>query len=276
MNNVVCVSGITGFVGGNVAKELLTRGYEVIGLVREINEESRSKIPLNIPIIESNFKNRCNAINLPKSASLIHCAWDKASEHNSMDHIEDQFLDHYFYIKNLISHGFKKIIITGSCIEYGKQYGPVSSNSSTEPNTAYALSKDFLHKSLRLLQKDINFELIWARLFYIYGEGQFFKNIIPQFDAALERGDKEFNMSLGEQLFDYLHVEDAAIQIADLLKHSKGVFNICSGKPISLRRLLENRMKHKNKKIHLNLGYYEYRENESLALWGKDFSDSES
>ena len=268
MTNVVYISGITGFIGRHVAKELVLQGYEVIGLVRFFNETSKGLLSKNIQLLEADLTNRNLVLNAPVGATLIHCAWDNASEHNSLVHIEKHCMDHYFFLKNMLTQGFKKIIVTGSCIEYGKQHGPINANSKTAPNTAYALSKDFLHKSLNLLKAEIEFNLIWARLFYIYGEGQFHKNIIPLFDAALERGDASFDMSLGEQLFDYLPVEEAAKKIISLLIYENGVFNICSGKPISLRRLLEGRMIEKGKKIKLNLGCYDYRKNESLAIWG--------
>lgn len=104
----------------------------------------------------------------------------------------------------------------------------------------------------------------------MYGEGQDPKSIISLFDTALENEDKVFNISFGEQLLDYLPIESIAFQIELLLHYNDGIFNICSGKPISLRRLLEQRMKEKNKEIDLNLGYYPYRKQDSIAIWGAD------
>jgi len=48
----------------------------------------------------------------------------------------------------------------------------------------------------------------------------------------------------------------------------KGIINCCSGRPISIRRLVESYMAKKQNNIHLNLGYYPYPDYESLAFWG--------
>jgi dTDP-6-deoxy-L-talose 4-dehydrogenase (NAD+) len=171
-------------------------------------------------------------------------------------------------IKTIVEFGIKQILITGTCFEYGLQYGAIKPSVTTQPNTPYAVAKDALHKSLRALQMKTYFELIWVRLFYMYGEGQDDKSVISLFDKALENNEKAFNMTLGEQLLDYLPVQDVAMRIVNLLSSRDGVFNICSGTPISLRRLLENRAREANKNIKLNLGFYEYRKYDSLAIWG--------
>jgi len=48
-------------------------------------------------------------------------------------------------------------------------------------------------------------------------------------------------MSGGEQLRDYLSVEEAARYLVSLAlnKGDNGIVNICSGKPISIRRMVE-------------------------------------
>jgi len=57
----------------------------------------------------------------------------------------------------------------------------------------------------------------------------------------VEQGDAVFNMSGGEQLRDYLPVKDVARYIAALAVSGKGagLVNVCSGKPISVRGLVE-------------------------------------
>ena len=120
------------------------------------------------------------------------------------------------------------------------------------------------------LQNDIDFNLAWARLFYINGKGQSPNSIIPQLDAAIDRGDKKFNMSKGEQLRDYLPVEKVAEQLIFLLVNKlNGTYNVSSGTPISIKSLVKNRITERGSSIDLNLGYYQYLKYEPMAFWGK-------
>ncbi len=266
----IIVTGATGFVGRHIISNLLKKGYSVTALVRDVEKAKTINSLINTNLISFDISDKNKKIELPCDSVLIHCAWGDVKDTQSSKHIEEHFLNHYFFLKNIVEQGVKKILVTGSCYEYGLQHGPVFASTPTKPNTPYAFAKDYLHQSLRFLQSHLSFELIWARLFYMYGEGQDPKSIIPLFDTALENGDKVFNMSFGEQLFDYLPIEDIAKQIESLIHKNDGVFNVCSGKPISLRRLLEQRMKEKNKNIDLNLGYYPYRKQDSIAIWGAD------
>lgn len=77
-------------------------------------------------------------------------------------------------------------------------------------------------------------------------------------------------MSGGEQLRDYLPVEEVARRIAVMTKHPEfnGIFNCYTGQPISIRQLVENRIAERNTKIRLNLGYYPYPDYEPMAFWG--------
>jgi dTDP-6-deoxy-L-talose 4-dehydrogenase (NAD+) len=162
----------------------------------------------------------------------------------------------------------QKVIVVGSCYEYGMVYGPVDVNHSTNPITPYGLAKKKLFERLRNLQLKNHFCLIWPRIFYIYGDDDDSGNIISQFDKAIKNGDEVFPMSHGEQILDYLHVSDVADKLIELIEYDDGVYNICSGRPISIRRLIEARKETKKSNLKLNIGYYPYRENESMAFWG--------
>jgi dTDP-6-deoxy-L-talose 4-dehydrogenase (NAD+) len=107
----------------------------------------------------------------------------------------------------------------------------------------------------------------------MYGKGQSPNSILSQLEAAIENGDKVFNMSGGEQIRDYLPVEKVAEYIVRISLQDKvsGVINCCSGKPISIRKLVEDYLKEKNKKIELNLGHYPYPDYEPMAFWGDNY-----
>ncbi len=77
-------------------------------------------------------------------------------------------------------------------------------------------------------------------------------------------------MSGGEQLRDYLPVEKVAEYIVRtaLQNDVTGVINCCSGKPVSVRKLIEDYLEEKKKNIRLNLGYYPYPDYEPMAFWG--------
>jgi dTDP-6-deoxy-L-talose 4-dehydrogenase (NAD+) len=47
-----------------------------------------------------------------------------------------------------------------------------------------------------------------------------------------------------------------------------GIVNCCSGKPISINRLVKDYLKENNYNIKLNFGYYPYNDYEPMAFWG--------
>jgi dTDP-6-deoxy-L-talose 4-dehydrogenase (NAD+) len=77
-------------------------------------------------------------------------------------------------------------------------------------------------------------------------------------------------MSGGDQLRDYMPVSDAARHLVSLALAEKdiGIVNVCSGTPISVRKLVEGSIKDNGWSIRLNLGHYAYPDHEPMAFWG--------
>ena len=165
--------------------------------------------------------------------------------------------------------GVNSVVSSGTCFEYGMKSGCLRIDDECNPITSYGLAKHFLHKSLLLLKNDVSFNLAWARLFYISEKEQSPNSIISQLDQAIDQNDRYFKMSGGEQLRDYLKINQVIDDLSNLVaKKSDGTFNICSGKPITVRKLVENRIEKRQSSILLNLGFYPYLKYEPFAFWG--------
>lgn len=270
----VLVTGAAGFIGNYVIEELLRRGMNVIGTSRSLVKAERRAWLKKVEYIQADLnEGRKDWFSFfGKPDLLIHLAWEGLPNYKELFHLERNLPNNYAFLKNMVEKGLKKVVVTGTCFEYGMQYGPLRENFVTNPSNPYALAKDRLRRFLEQLQNEIDFDLKWIRLFYIYGKGQSPNSILAQLDAALERGDKVFNMSGGEQLRDYMPVEKVAEYIVKISMQDKvsGIINCCSGKPISIRKLVENYLAEKNKSIGLNLGLYPYPDYEPMAFWGNN------
>lgn len=268
----VLVTGATGFIGNYVVDELLKYKFDVIASGIEPKKEIHPKWLNKIVYIKAdlNEKKKNWFLLFNKPDVLIHLSWQGLPNYKDLFHIERNLPNNYFFLKNMIENGLKKVVVIGTCFEYGMQSGSLKEDLETKPDNPYGLAKDTLRKFLEQLQKKIDFDFKWIRLFYIYGKGQSSNSILSQLDRALEKGEPKFNMSGGEQLRDYLPVEQVAEYIIKISMQDKisGIINCCSGKPISIRKLVENYLADRNKKIELNLGYYPYPDYEPMAFWG--------
>ena len=265
----VLVSGATGFIGQHLIPLLLESHFEVIAICRDEakakNFDWHDKVKWNFLDYHRDSFN----FHPQPGAGLIHLAWQGLPNYTSSFHTDENLPRNYAFINALVNAGVKKVLAVGTCLEYGFQYGPLSTTTSAKPTIPYAIAKDRLREQLVALQERSSFTLQWARLFYLYGKGQNPKSILAQLDAAIDRGDPIFNMSGGEQLRDYLPVEEAAKQSLQIFRDGKnGTFNVCSDKPISIRRLVEHRIEERNSAIKMNLGYYPYLDYEPMAFWG--------
>jgi dTDP-6-deoxy-L-talose 4-dehydrogenase (NAD+) len=269
----ILVTGATGFIGRHVISELLKYDHQVIAATRKndlnIHEGKLDFIFLDIDSLDlnENYFTWCGRPDL-----LIHLAWQGLPNYKSLFHFENNLPVHYDFLKNMVENGLKNMVVTGTCFEYGMKEGCLSETMITDPQNAYALAKDTLHKFLVELQKHQPFDCKWIRLFYMYGNGQNSSSLLSQLQTAIQNGDKEFNMSGGEQERDYLPVEKVAEYIVAISLQNKisGIINCCSGQPIKVKQLVKDYLIEKHSEIKLNLGYYPYTDYEAMSFWGDD------
>lgn len=265
----VIVSGATGFVGQHLVPLFVEHGYEVIATAREADRARQFSWFERVRFVPLDFHKARPGIDFEPGAGLVHLAWPGLPNYKSPVHFEENLPHAYEFVKSLVLKGVQHVLVTGTCLEYGFQSGPIASSARPDPQNAYALAKDALRQYLEQLAQAHPFRLQWARLFYMYGKGQHPHALLSQLDRAIENGDAAFNMSKGEQLRDYLPIEEAARQLFDLYtSRPSGTYNICNGSPISVRRLVEQRIAQKQSAITPNFGYYPYPDYEPMAFWG--------
>lgn len=271
----VLITGATGAIGQSLVPVFLENNYQVLVVTRNVGKAQKIDCFNEVSFIELDIFHEFQKLNIHSDIGVVHLAWQGLPNYKSEFHISENLPLNYNLLKFLVQKGIQNLLITGTCAEYGLQSGMLKSTALTQPNTQYAFAKDALHKQLRFLQNNIEFNLKWARLFYIFGEvGGRSNSILKQLEKAIDDGEKTFNISGGEQLRDYLAIEEVAKQLFRLFEMQKnGAFNICSGEPMSIRRLVENHIKKRGSQIEINAGFYPYLDYEPMAFWGeKDIS----
>lgn len=268
----VLVTGATGFLGQHLVPRLLERGHAVIAVARNETKAREFSWFHGVEFIACDLHRRQgNMFELfQKPDVVMHLAWTGLPNYGDLFHYEENLPADYRLLKSMVEAGASHLLVTGTCFEYGMRNGVLAEQMLTAPANPYALAKDSLRKFLQALQLKNNFILQWARLFYMYGPGQNPNSLLAQLDRAIDSGETVFNMSGGEQLRDYLPVEEVASRLVALAQQplDTGVLNICSGTPVSIRRLVELHAAKRNASIRLNLGHYPYPDYEPMAFWG--------
>lgn len=143
----------------------------------------------------------------------------------------------------------KKFIFVSSCGVYGEpRYVPVDEIHPAYPLSPYAASK-FEAERICLKDCDTNgLETVVLRLFNVYGRRQGqngYAGVITSFAERLTRGLPLIIYGDGLQKRDFVHVSDVvkAVWLALTKPGAEGVFNIASGKPVSINKLAKSMSK---------------------------------
>jgi len=268
----VLVTGATGFIGRHVVKALLARGFAVRAVARDLDKARALAWFADVEFVAADI--HAPDTDVPALTegvdALVHLAWPGLPDYAGLFHFETTLPADYAFIKAVVQRGVSQVLVTGTCFEYGLQSGPLSESTTPQPVNPYGLAKNALRVFLQALSRTMPFTLQWARMFYLHGEGQNPRSLLASLDRAIAAGDSSFNMSRGDQLRDYLAVEDAADYLVTILQRPQfaGIVNCCSGQPVSVRALVEDYLKARGVHMTLNLGHYGYSVHEPMAFWG--------
>ena len=252
----ILIVGGTGFIGYHLAKKSLKKGWQVTSI-----SSNRPKKIRYLPKVEYI---RCNITNKKLLRRSIRKAFDYVVNLGGyVDHSNKRktFKSHYGGCKNLSEIFLKKTPLSfvqiGSSLEYGISSSPQKENIKCNLNTIksiYGKAKLLSSRHMIELFKKKNFPSTVLRLYLVYGPRQDANRFLPITILGCIK-NKQFPCSKGDQLRDFVYVDDAVEAIIKSLtnKNSRGqIINIGSGKPRRIKSVIE-----KVKKISKG-GYPQY------------------
>ena len=265
----IAITGATGFIGQHVRKQLKESTHEILLVTRDakkITPLGRNERALIADISEAR-DNWYQYLDSPDV--LLHLAWGGLPNYLDNYHIDVELQLQEKFLTNLVSNGLSKLVVTGTCYEYGIASGALTESEDTNPVTPYGIAKDRLRRLLSDLKSKADFELTWARIFYTYGTGQSELSIYSQLTFAVANGDAEFKIGSGTQILDFISVERVA-EILNFLvtKNSNiGIVNVGSGNPQSVLQFVQAQIHAMGAQIIPLLGVISDRKYEPNAFW---------
>jgi dTDP-6-deoxy-L-talose 4-dehydrogenase (NAD+) len=266
----IAVTGASGFLGRHVLAALAATQANVVAHARTLRSELAAAERLRWCCFDLADSPDDAFARLRRPDIVIHLAWQGLPNYLSPRHVEIELPVQHEFLQNMVASGLKRLVVAGTCFEYGMQSGCLREDMATQPSNPYGVAKDTLRQRLEALNETTPFDLRWLRLFYLYGDGQPKTSLYSQFRAAVARGDSTFDMSAGEQSRDFMKVEESAAAIVRmaLTEQAPRIVNICSGVPITVRALVERWRADMAADIALNLGALPYPTYEPFAFWG--------
>lgn len=121
------------------------------------------------------------------------------------------------------AQGVRDVLVAGTCFEYGlAAEGQDFIHPATElrPTLTYPVSKAAASTALLGLARHLNLRLQLLRIFQVFGDGEAATRFWPSLRAAAREG-RDFPMSAGVQVRDFIEVTDVAAQFVAALDFSR-------------------------------------------------------
>jgi GDP-4-dehydro-6-deoxy-D-mannose reductase len=250
----ILVTGVTGFVGGHLV-DLLRRehpGAEIFGLARP---RGGLVLPGGVRLLDADLEDAGSVVAAVERArpdrvfhlagqSSVHQSWQdpagtmRANLHGALHLLEALRL----------RAPAARVLVVGSADEYGARDAPVpiGENAPLAPGSPYAVSK--MAQGFLALEyaRTFGLHVVRTRTFPHTGPGRgelFAESSFARQVAEAESGLRPPVIEVGnlEAVRDFTDVRDVVRAYWALLDHGAagGVYNVCSGRGVRIRELLE-------------------------------------
>lgn len=249
------ITGVTGFVGKYLSQHLISKGYQVWGTTRKSSPNTLLNSKIKLLNIDLDDVGKITAsINLIKPDYIYHLAGFssvKLSWENKQSAFEANVLKTICLLeairKSTVSKSVK-ILTVGSSEEYGQvevTEMPIKESTPLKPISPYGISKATVYMLVQQYINSYDLQIIHARPFNHIGPGQGLGFVTSDFGkqiAEIEFGLKPPVIHVGnlESERDFTDVRDIVAAYELILKYGDigKVYNVCSGQPVSIFKIL--------------------------------------
>ena len=249
MHNNILITGGEGFVGSHIIDKLIDSNYNVISVDNNCAINSGYLNPkaryIKADILSDEFEEVFKKYKIEYCIHLAAQTSVTTSINNPYKDAETNILGSIKVVELCKKYNCKKLIAASSAAVYGNpQYLPIDENHPTNPMSPYGLSKLTMEKYIQLS----GVPYIIFRFSNAYGPRQNSSNeggVIAIFDKAMRNNEPINIYGDGEQIRDFIYVEDIAnICVKALASNIKDeVINFSTNQGESLNELFEEMSK---------------------------------
>jgi nucleoside-diphosphate-sugar epimerase len=240
------VTGATGHLGSYFVRMLVGAEQEVAILLRQdsdlwrIRDIQKSVVPIQGDLTHSTLW-RDEFLKYGPEV-VVHFGWDgiTAEARDSGDQMTCNVVATLQLLELIRDAGVRVFVGAGSQAEYGPHPNRIRESSAANPESPYGVAKYCLSLLVSNYCDSVGIRGLWLRVFSVYGPMDNSHHMLPTLISNLLRG-RHTPLTTAEQMWDYLHVEDAAraFYAAATSPDAHGVYNVASGEAVRLRTVIE-------------------------------------
>ena len=242
------VTGGAGFVGNHLVKLLVKEGYEVIVIDNLHNGKKENLEPVlsKIQFEEIDIRDYSNLDRILKdidgvfhqaALTVVQDSFDRPEEYQDVNVVGTENI-----FKLAKKNNFKVVYASSSSVYGHKEDMPVKEESERNPINPYGQTKLDDEYLFEKYSKD-GTKIIGMRYFNIFGKGQTleYAGVITKFLDRIRHGEPPIIFGDGQQIRDFIHVDDVAMAniMAMQNKQSNFLINIGTGSSITIRQLAD-------------------------------------
>lgn len=242
------VTGGAGFIGSNIVKMLLDKGWAVRVIDDLSSGHACNLKPFDVDFRQGDIRDAAFVERACEGVDAVFHLAACVGRQKSLDHpqtdSEINLLGAVNVLEGMRKHGVPRIVYSSSAAIFGELLTPtIDEDHPQNADSPYGVSKLAAEKMILAYEGIYGIKSVCLRYFNIYGVNQrydLYGNVIPIFAQRLHDGKPISIYGDGTQTRDFLNVRDvaAANYLAATSDHA-GVFNLGSGSSITIRQLAD-------------------------------------